>query len=120
MALIKTPELDLMTGVAISSSDDSNFFGMDIASYYNIGLNFNYSIGGGATGGTYLKLYACNDSNYSTNQKYHLMTLEFTPSETAKHLSVPCLDFRNIAVKVVNDTNSPITANATIVGARVS
>jgi len=120
MALIKTPELDLMTGVATSSGATTSYYGMDVASYYNIGLNFWYSIGSGATGKTYLKLYACNDDSYATNQKFHLMSLQFEPSETAKHLSIPCLDFRNFAIKVVNSTDSSITITATIVGARVS
>ena len=120
MALIKTMELNLMEGVSLAAGNTSNHYGIDVSSYYNIGLNFNYTIGAGATGTTYLKLYACNNSDYSTNTKYHLMTLSFTPSELAKHFSIPCLDFRNFAIKVVNNTDSSITANATIVGARVS
>jgi hypothetical protein len=48
------------------------------------------------------------------------MTLALDVSETAKHLSIPCLDFRNFAIKVINDTSASITANATIIGARVS
>ena len=120
MALIKTMELDLMDSVTLASGATSNHYGIDVASYYNIGLNFNYTIGVGAEGNTFLKLYSCNNSDYSTNTKYHLMTIQFTPSELAKHFSIPCLDFRNFAIKVVNDTDSSITCNATIVGARVS
>lgn len=120
MALIKTLPLNVMTGVTLGAGATSNHYGIDVASYYNVGVDFDYSIGGSATGTVFLKLYAAQDSNYSTNKKFHLMTLQFTPSELMKHMSLPCVDFRNLVVKVVNSTNSSITANLTVLGARVS
>jgi hypothetical protein len=120
MALIKTLSLNVMDGVTLTTGSTSNHYGLDVASYYNIGIDFDYTIGVGATGTVYLKFYAAQNSDYSTNKKYHLMTMQFTPSELEKHFSIPCLDFRNFVVKVVNDTDSSITVNVSAIGARVS
>ncbi len=120
MPVIKTIPLNLATGVSVSTMDESSFHGIDVADYVSVGLSFAVTINGAATGSVFLKVYGCNDHHYSTNQKFHLLTYQFTNPDMNGHFALRCLEFRNIVIKVVNATNASLTFNSSIIGVRLT
>ena len=120
MPVIKTIPLALASGVTVGIDVTSSYYGIDIADYVALGLDFSYTLGAGATGKVYLKVYGCNDSAYSTNTKFHILTYEYDVSETNGHISLRCMEFRNMAIKVINNTNSPIVFTSSIIGVRLT
>jgi len=120
MPIIKTTKIPLTESNTLATGDTSSFTGADVSSYYTTGLYFDYTIGAGATGQIWIKIYKCFDSSYTTNEKYHVMSLYLNPAELEVNFDLPVPVTRNLAFKVINDTDSSITYNISLVGARFS
>lgn len=120
MPIIKTTPLTIATSVSLASSATSGYYGIDVSDYFSVGLDYAMTINSSATGTVYLKIYGCNDSSYSSNTKFHIMTMAFSPTEPNAHISLKCLEYRNLAIKVVNGSNYSLTFGASIVGVRLS
>lgn len=120
MPIIKTTKIPIVESSTLTSEDTSSFSGADVSSYYTTGIYFDYTVGVGATGTVSLKIYKCFDSSYATNEKYHVMTLFMNPDELEVNFDLPVPVTRNLAFKVINGTDSSITYNLSLVGARFS
>jgi len=118
MPVIKTLPLEIGSGT-IAAGTTSDFHGADVSEYVSLGIDFEFTTSA-TSGNVYLKIYGCNDEQYSTNTKFNIITYQFDLLSTSQHFSVKCLEFRNLAVSVVNDTNASITYSIKMVGVRLT
>lgn len=118
MPVIKTLPLEIGSGT-LSASTTSSFHGTDVSDYITVGIDFEFSTAA-TEGEVYLKIYGCNDYQYSTNTKFNIITYKFDLLSTSQHFAVKCLEFRNLAVSVVNNTNALITYSIKMVGVRLT
>ncbi len=120
MPVIKTIPLNLATGVSVPSLDESGFYGIDVADYVSVGLSFNMTIDSAASGKVFLRVYGCNNADYSTNQKFNILTYQFDSVLDSGHFALRCLEFRNLAIKVVNTTNVALSFGSSVIGVRLT
>jgi len=118
MPVIKTLPLEIGSGT-ISDGVTSSFHGADVSEYVTVGIDFSFSTAA-TSGDVYFKIYGCNDSNYDTNDKFNIITYKFDLYSTSQHFAIKCLEFRNLAVSIVNNTNASITYTVNMVGVRLT
>ena len=120
MPVIKTLPLTVANSISVGIGATSAYYGVDVADYISAGLSLDVIINPIASGTLYLKLYGCNDNNYSTNQKFDIFTVPLTAANPRTHISLRCLEFRNMVLRVVNSTTYSLTFSASLVGVRLS
>lgn len=120
MPVIKTIPLSVASNVSLLSTATSNYYGIDVSEYVSAGLSFNITINSAATGDIFLKVYGCNDANYSTNVKFDIVTIPMSSSNIQTHVSLRCLEFRNLVINVVNGTGYSLVFSASLIGVRLS
>ena len=118
MPVIKTLPLEIGSGT-IAAGVTSDYHGADVSEYVTIGIDFNFTTSA-TSGNVYLKIYGCNDDQYSTNQKFNIITYQFDLLSTSQHFAIRSLEFRNLAVSVVNNTDASITYTIKMVGVRLT
>lgn len=120
MPVIKTIPLALTSNISVLAGATSTFYGIDVADYISAGLSFSLIINAAAVGDIFLKVYGCNDALYSINTKFDIVTIPLSALNSNSHISLRCLEFRNLAIKVVNGTNYSLVFSSTLVGVRLS
>lgn len=121
MPVIKTLPLTVMDEVTVATNATSSHYGINVSDYIACGLAFRYTINPAAIGTVYLKVYGCNDGDYSTNEKYHILTLSYNPQQlTNDYISIRLMEYRHLTLQIVNATNAALVASSEMIGVRLS
>lgn len=121
MPVIKTLPLAVLSSITVASNATSAHYGINVSDYIACGLAFRYTINSAAIGTVYLKIYGCNDANYSTNEKYNILSLSYNPQQlTNDYISIRLMEYRHLTLQMVNATNAAFVANAEMIGVRLS